>query len=132
VLNALERLATGYRSECTRINQDLDIAKSQLRDYEARLGRPFPHEAYLAELTTLRDILRIGLSGKPPEERREELPTVSELAERIKALQAANTIEASPGRSAVRSSFAEEPVTSKIRRRTELVPAPDLDPAVSA
>ena len=63
VLNALERLADGYGSECDRVRQDLAIAESQLRDYQARLGKPFPHDAYLAELTTLRDQLKAGLSA---------------------------------------------------------------------
>ena len=55
VLNALERLANAYGSECVRVQQDLSIAESQLRDYQARLGKPFVHDAYLAELTGLRD-----------------------------------------------------------------------------
>ena len=53
VLNALERLASGYGSECDRVRQDLAIAESQLRDYQARLGKPFLHDAYLSELTEL-------------------------------------------------------------------------------
>ena len=53
VLNALERLAGGYGSECDRVRQDLAIAESQLRDYQARLGKPFLHDAYLSELTSL-------------------------------------------------------------------------------
>src|SRR5439155_591212 len=40
VLNAVERLATGYGSECERVRQDLAIAQSQLRDYQARLRKP--------------------------------------------------------------------------------------------
>ena len=40
VLNALERLAGGYGSECSRVRQDLAIAESQLRDYKARLVAP--------------------------------------------------------------------------------------------
>jgi hypothetical protein len=44
VLNALERLAGGYESECARVRQDLAIAESQLRDYQARLGKPFVHD----------------------------------------------------------------------------------------
>jgi hypothetical protein len=44
VLNALERLADGYGSECDRVQRDLGIAESQLRDYQARLGKPFPHD----------------------------------------------------------------------------------------
>ena len=63
VLNALERLADGYGSECDRVRQDLAIAEAQLRDYQARLGKPFPHDAYLSELTGLRDQLKAGLSG---------------------------------------------------------------------
>ncbi len=38
-------------------------AESQLRDYQARLGKPFPHDTYLAELTGLRDQLKAGLSA---------------------------------------------------------------------
>src|SRR5205807_2709638 len=58
VLNAVERLATAYGSECARVQQDLTIAESQLRDYQARLGKPFLHDAFLSELTTLRDRLK--------------------------------------------------------------------------
>ena len=39
VLNALERLAGAYGSECVRVRQDLSIAETQLRDYQARLGK---------------------------------------------------------------------------------------------
>ena len=63
VLNAFERLAGGYGSECDRIRQDLAIAESQLRDYQARLGKPFLHDGYLSELTGLRDQLKAGLSA---------------------------------------------------------------------
>ena len=87
VLNAVERLAGGYGSECDRIRQDLGIAEAQLRDYQARLGKPFPHDAYLAELTALRDQLKAGLSGAAPEPGSEPEPSVAELAEQIKALQ---------------------------------------------
>jgi len=38
ILNALERLATAYGSECVRARQDLAIAESQLRDYQGRLA----------------------------------------------------------------------------------------------
>ena len=119
VLNALERLAGGYASEIDRAQRDLGIAESQLRDYEARLGKPFPHDAYLAELTTLRDQLKAGLSGAPQEPGKEEGPSVSELSEKIKALKAANTIEAAPQRDRQKQSSAEEPITARIRRRTE-------------
>ena len=128
VLNALERLASAYGSECVRVRQDLSIAESQLRDYQARLGKPFLHDAYLSELTSLRDQLKAGLSGTAHEPDNEEGPSVSELAEKIKALKAAHTIEATPQRVRQKHSSAEEPVTARIRRRTEAIPA--SDPAI--
>jgi hypothetical protein len=118
VLNALERLVGGYGSECDRAQRDLGIAQSQLRDYQARLGKPFPHDAYLAELTSLRDQLKSGLSGATQEPGKQEGPSVSELAEQIKALKAANMIEAAPDRDRQKQSTAEEPITARIRRRT--------------
>ena len=127
VLNAVERLITGYGPECDRIRQDLAIAESQLRDYQARLGAPFLHDGYLAELTALRDQLKAGLSGKAPEPGNEP-PSVSELAHRIKALKAAHNIEATPARVRQKQISAEEPVTTRIRRRAEAVPV--SDPAI--
>jgi N12 class adenine-specific DNA methylase len=126
VLNALERLADGYGSDCDRIQRDLQIAQSQLRDYQARLGKPFPHDDYLAELTTLRDQLKAGLSGTSQEPGKQEGPSTSELSERIKALKAANSIEATPQRDRQKPSSAEEPITARIRRRKGAGPASDL------
>jgi hypothetical protein len=71
---------------------------------------------YLDQLATLRDQLKIGLSGV---EAKEGEPTVAQLAERIKQLRAANTIEAAPQRAAKRQASAEEPVTARILRRSE-------------
>ena len=119
VLNALERLANAYGTDCDRVQQDLSIAEAQLRDYQARLGKPFLHDAYLSELTGLRDQLKGGLSGAAHESDDEEGPSVSELAERIKALKAAHSIEATPQRARQKHSSAEEPVTARIRRRQE-------------
>ncbi len=118
-LNALERLANGYESECDRVRQDLGIAEAQLRDFQARLGQPFRHADYLDQLTALRDQLKAGLSGAAPEENTNGQPAVAELAEQIKVLRAAHTIEAAPQRSERRRITAEEPVTARIRRRTE-------------
>ena len=53
VLNALDRLAGSYPSQCDAARQELAIAEGQLRDHEARLGAPFPHDAYLGELIEL-------------------------------------------------------------------------------
>ncbi len=115
VLNALGRLAESYPSQLATTRQDLGIAEGQLRDHQARLGRPFPHDAYLSELTQLRDQLKTGLSQATPEP---GTPPVAEVAGRIKALKSAHTIDAAPERTATRRVAAEEPVTARIRRRT--------------
>ena len=119
VLNAVERLATGYGTDIERVRQDRTIAEGQLRDYQARLGKPFTLDAYLAELTALRDQLKAGLSRTSHQPDDDEGPSVSELAEKIKALKAANNIEATPQRARQKHSSAEEPVTARIRRRAE-------------
>ena len=77
VLNALDRLAGTYQGQCDATRQDLAIAEGQLRDYEARRGRPFAHDAYLAELTGLRDQLKAGLSQATPEPGTEPIPSPS-------------------------------------------------------
>ena len=127
VLNALERLAGAYGSDCVRVRQDLGIAESQLRDNRARLGKPFLHDAYLFELTSLRDQLKAGLSATAQMQDDDAGPSVSELAEKIKSLKAAHSIEATPQRVRQKQSTAEEPVTARIRRRTESVSASDQD-----
>jgi len=119
VLNALERIAGGYAAETVRVRQDLSIAESQLRDYQGRLGQPFPHEVYLSELTGLRDQLKAGLSAGYHEPDDQKGPSASELACRIKALKAANTIEAAPQRVQRKQAAVEEPITARIRRRQE-------------
>ncbi len=130
VLNALERLATGYGTEIERTRQDVAIAESQLRDYQARLGKPFLLDAYLSELTTLRDQLKAGLSATAQAQSDEHKPNVSELAEKIKALKTANNVEAAPQRVRQKQSTAEEPVTARIRRRTEaMLPQSESDDA---
>jgi hypothetical protein len=122
MLNALERLATGYGSECVRVRQDLAIAESQLRDYRERLGKPFAHDAYLSELTSLRDQLKAGLSATAHNANDESGPTVSELAENIKTLKATHSVEATPRHVRQKQTTAEEPVTARIRRRTKALP----------
>ncbi|MBA4066545.1 MAG: helicase [Isosphaera sp.] len=118
VLNALERLAASYDDECGRVRQDLSIAESQLRDYQARLGRPFPHDGYLAELSALRDALKVALSGGVDERDGSPLDA-AEIAARIAALRAGTTAAAATERAARPRPAAEEPVTARIRRRAE-------------
>jgi N12 class adenine-specific DNA methylase len=119
VLNALERLASGYGSECARVQEELRIAEGQLRDFEARKGKPFLHDSYLSRLAALRDGLKAGLSGVTPEAGSEAGSDVSKLAEEIKALRAVHSIEGAAERTGKRNISGEEPVTARIRRRKE-------------
>jgi hypothetical protein len=125
VLNALERLANGYGSACDGVRENLAIAEGQLRDYQARLGKPFTHEGYLSELLSLRDQLKAGLAGAAQKERKENGPSVSELAGRIKMLKAAHSVGATPERVRQKHFSSEEPVTARIRRKTEALLVPD-------
>jgi len=118
VLNAIERLIAGCGKEAERIGEDLTIAQSQLRDYQVRLGAPFAHEKYLVELTELRDELKAGLSGRMPEPGARKT-NLGEVAEQIKTLKAAHSIDSTPHRASQRSVTAAEPVTARIRRRLE-------------
>ncbi len=118
VFNALERLSEGYTGQCSRAKRDLEIAKSQLRDYESRRDILFAYENYQAELTQLRDRLRTVLAGQTTDSEGNPLPTSQELAERIKSLRQSQTIDAAPKRHSPRPSVtAEECVTTRIRLR---------------
>ena len=130
VLNAVDRLASNYGTECIRVQQALAIAEAQLRDYQARLGKPFTLDAYLSELTALRDQLKAGLSSMAHGSGKEEGPSVSELAEKIKTIKADHSVDATPQRVRQKQSTAEEPVTARIRRRTEATGAsgPPIEP----
>ena len=116
---ALERLAGGYSTDIARAQHDLAIAESQLRDYRERLGKPFLHDNYLSQLTDLRDQLKSQLSASAFNPVERTLPDANELAESIKRLKAAHTIEAAPNRLQHKQIAAEEPITARIRRRKE-------------
>jgi hypothetical protein len=77
----------------------------------------------MAELTALCDQLKTGLSGAAHEPGTDDGPSLPVLAEHIKALKAANTIEAAPQRVRQKHLSAEEPITARIRRRTNTIPA---------
>jgi hypothetical protein len=129
VLNALERLANGYDYDCRSLRADIAVKQGQLRDYESRVGKPFAHAEYMSQLSDLRDQLKLGLSEHPPE----GLTPVSELAERIKALREANTVEVAPERAVRKAARAERPVTARIRERIgEQAAQADLESACDA
>lgn len=99
------------------VQKDLSITETQLRDYKLRLGLPFPQETYLAQLTELRDRLKAGLSGQNQQDDREL--QVSDVAAAIKVLRGTNTVAATASRLDQRPRAAEEPVTTRIRRRSQ-------------
>jgi hypothetical protein len=115
----VENVFSTWKETAAKRGTQMVFAESQLRDYRERLGKPFPHEKYLSELTDLRDQLKAGLSAAAHEAGSDKGPRVSELADRIKALKAANTIEAAPQRVQRKQAAAEEPITARIRRRQE-------------
>ncbi|HVX13083.1 MAG TPA: DEAD/DEAH box helicase family protein [Pirellulales bacterium] len=136
ILNAADRLIDSYAAQLADTRQDVAVAETQHRDYQARLGTTFTHEQYLSQMTDLRNQLKAVLAGQTTQEGGEPLPSARELAEKIKSLKAANTIEASAGRAESRGPIAAvEPVATRIRRRIPksplLAPASDETPVTT-
>jgi hypothetical protein len=75
---------------------------------------PSSNDAVLAQLTALRDQLKICLSNRHPEPGTEPQVDGSALAEQIKTFKAAHSVEAAPERMCQRRATTEEPVTSRI------------------
>jgi N12 class adenine-specific DNA methylase len=116
VLNAVDRLIEGYEAERERIRHDLALAQGQLRDYQARLGGGFAHEAYLEALILLRRQLEAALSETPSP----DVPSTDELVARFTALRQAHTVDAAPEwASGHRAASLEEAVTTRILRGRE-------------
>lgn len=135
VLNALDRIMGSYGVQCEKARQEMAFVESQLSDFQARLGVSFPHRQYQSELTQLRDQLKLILAGRKEETEGQPAPTASELAEQIKTLCSAHTIDAAPQRLAPRAAAtSEEPVTSRIRRRRPKIEVPmvELEPIETA
>ncbi|MCE9564613.1 MAG: DEAD/DEAH box helicase family protein [Planctomycetes bacterium] len=119
VMNSLNRIVGSYEEERDHAVQDKSLAESQLADYQARLGRPFVHAAFLDELTRLRDELKTALSAPPPAEDAEPGPSSADLAAQIKALRASHTVEVAPIR-----PKPQKADTAKMRRRAEVIEMP--------
>jgi hypothetical protein len=114
---------------------DLAIAQGQRRDYEARRGAGFAHAAYLEALTDLRNQLEAALSSTAQEGADTSRPPGGALVERIKALQAAHTLDAAPERAAPRpTATVAEAITTRIRQReqAETASQPDDEPSPGA
>ena len=95
--NALNRLTTDSLREAASPGRgkDLDLARSQLADYEVRLRAAVPARRLRGRVDGPAATGSVGrLSGTPAEGE----PTAAELAERIKGLRAAHLVEAAPAR----------------------------------
>ena len=130
VLNALERLAGGLR-----LRMRPRPARPRHRRVPASRLPGTPGQAVPSRRLSVGTDQPCVTSSRPgfrataqSAGRRRTGRAVSELAEQIKALKAANSIEATPQRARQKHASAEEPVTARIRRRTETVHA--SDPAV--
>jgi hypothetical protein len=128
IINAVERLIGSAATEREKIARDLGIAQGQLRDYEARLGAGFAHAGYLNELTGFRNQLEAALSSNAQQVSDAPVSAVDEIVERIKTFKAANTLEATPVRTAPRpQATVEEAITTRIRQREQAEPTPQLE-----
>ena len=126
ILNAVERLI-GSADDGARQGQHATSPspRASCRDYEARLGAGFAHAAYLEALTDLRNQLEAALSSTAQEGAEASRPPVGALVERIKALQAAHTLDAAPERAAPRpTATVAEAITTRIRQREQAETAP--------
>lgn len=126
VFNALNRLAEGYETAAETNRQDLKIAELQLRDFQARQGAAFAHEAYLKRLAELRDRLRVALSGMETKEGE----TAADIAGQIKTLRAGQVVEA-PAEREARVMAAETPVTTRIMRKAQNATMEDSEPKMN-
>ncbi|MFM7318743.1 MAG: DEAD/DEAH box helicase family protein, partial [bacterium] len=121
VFNAVERIAANTPARLAKLNQEREALEAQLRDYQARLGKPFQHLAYQTELTELRDRLKLSLasSGNGNAESSEPVESSLEIAGKIKLLRNNEGVSepVESVRSVSKEVTAEMPVTVKIRNR---------------
>ena len=87
------RIVASYDERIQSNVKELELARTQLRDYEKRNGQPFTHAGYQEELTGLRTA---SSSGRYPGTTAEGEPSPQELAERINTLKATHAVEAVP------------------------------------
>ena len=96
----------------------IGAADTSVKKFAARPGKPFVHAGFVTPLTDSRDRRKLGLSEHPAEGG----TPVAELAQKMEALRAANTVEAAPERvGTLKAARGERPVTTRGRERREVV-----------
>ena len=117
VLNALDRLAARHDVESDQVRQRLAIAEQQLRDYQARLGREFPHDNYLMQLASWRDHLKLCLTAGANSAETATESHLADIAANIKSLMSSRIVEHSAARAATPHLSAEIPISLRIREK---------------
>jgi hypothetical protein len=100
------------------LRQELAVTEANLQGYQLRHGAPFAHDGYLAELSAVRDQLRMALARTASDPATAQAMTAADIAERIRSLLATHTVEpASRERQSLRTATAERPVVERILER---------------
>jgi len=124
VLNALKRLHDSIPDISDKVRSDLVLSRTQLKDFEARIGIAFPHAAHLEQLLSLRDQLRTALATPattPSEESSEpQTPDSAAIAAQIKTLLTAKPHSETPTHSPRSFAGKPRPVTDRIRPLTHV------------
>lgn len=114
IFNALDKLVDRIDRRIQDATEDLTLSREQLADYQARIDRKFQHDAYLTELTQLRDQLKESLSKDHPSE---DEPTSAEIADQIKTRIGSTTVQPAARLDAQTTRSTEEAITQQIQRR---------------
>lgn len=128
VLNAASRLSSSYAVEIEKCEEELELAKRQLVDHQARIGEAFLHDKHIENLSALRDELRAALSGNATSTNgTEESRPIELIAEEVKALLHSNsTSSVSRVESSERVVTEEEPIAARVRKRMRLLNIEDV------
>ena len=123
VLNALIQLSTSYAVQFRHTVQELELSQQQLIDYQTRFEQKFEHDEYCAELTKLRDQLRLSLSGYTAEPDQPPQPPLHEIASAIKRLKDTQGSDDNQKHETDKPVLiAEEPIVSRLRRKMDVRP----------
>lgn len=129
LLNALTRITDTYGERIRATDSDLSLAEQQLADYQARQGAGFADDAYLQQLTGLRDQLRQALSVQAPGESNSPTAALSaaEIAAQIETLKSSHASTPHIERETnAATTEPEQAVTTRIKDRLRFEPEAQL------